>query len=367
MIAYAIITVVGLKVYAKGNGKAILFYSLSWLCNTIYILMESISIFLKIEILWKLSYTILSSSFIFWMLFIDYAFNDDISWKKFSIGIAYFTVLTFWTWYPTNNVSISFISGTYIIDIPQEFIYAILFDSYMLLFAGTFFYWAFSTYKSVPDNKKKESISMIIAGLVTIIGSILLIFTDFGLFIEMYDLISTLVYLSLISSSIISLIVIYRFPTIMHLLPYEVYELIVMSKGGVPYVQHKWSDKRMETALMTGLFSAITTIKESITDDLEVGRVREMVMENVVFLLESKYSPVTFALVTSKSSRDLKTSLSDFSSNFVKVFYDLLYDENGFIKNVNGNPSEYFKKDVVDDMIGKHFSNVPSLMGVDNE
>ena len=103
IIAYAILSTITLKVYSKDKGKTLFFYFLAWLSMTVYLTVEMTGFLLLDPFVWKMSYVVLSVSFVFWMLFIDYAFSDGISWKRFSIGAAYCSILVFWAFMPGNR------------------------------------------------------------------------------------------------------------------------------------------------------------------------------------------------------------------------------------------------------------------------
>jgi len=135
MVAYTVLSLVSLKVYTTDKGKTMLFYSLSWICNTAYLIVEMIGFILLNPIIWKLSYVILSISFLLWMLFIDYAFTDGISWKRFTIGAVYCAIFMFWAFMPGNIVTITSAMQPdgnllYIYTMPSELLYIILFDLY---------------------------------------------------------------------------------------------------------------------------------------------------------------------------------------------------------------------------------------------
>lgn len=367
MIAFSILSAVTLKVYSKVKGKILLFYSLSWLCNTIYLTVETLGFALLNPLAWKMSYVVLSLSFLLWMLFIDYAFADGISWKRFSVGAVYCAVFMFWALMPDNNVTITtqVQDGQllYVYDIPSELLYVVLFNLYTVLYSVTFVYWNVGTLRAIPDEKRTEARVMLTSGILMLVMSVLFFVMDLNIITEFKEEISTLTYVLFLFSSTFTTIIIYRFPKITHLLPYRVYRLLVMSKGGVPYVEYKWTEQEIHTVLLSGLFSAIGTISRNITEDasIKTGHVRSVRLDNMEFLMEPKYSPVTVGLVTSRTSNDLRDSLANFTDEFIEMYKTVLYDKDGFVAEID-NQLEVFKDDDIIPLIKRHFPNVPNYI-----
>ncbi len=369
IVAYTILSLLTLKVYLKSKGKTLLFYFLAWFSMSFYLIVEMLGFVFLNPFIWKMSYVILSVSFLFWMLFIDHAFSDGISWKRFSIGAVYCSVFVFWALMPGNSVEIttSVPDGQllYTYAVPAELLYIVLFDLYTVLYGSTFVYWNISTLKVIPDQKRKEAKIMLVAGVSMLVTSALFFVMDIGLIPVFKEEISMVSYILLLVGSVLSTAIIYRFPRITHLLPYTVYRLVITNKTGVPYYEHKWSPKEIELTLLSGWFAAVSTMVKSVTDEIEMGIVREMVFDKVVFLLEARYSPVTIGVVTSKSSKDLRNSIAEFSSDFVNFYYDTLYNKDGFPKEIKQNTTAIFLDADVERLIQKHFPNVPNYIAAD--
>jgi len=86
-------------------------------------------------------------------------------------------------------------------------------------------------------------------------------------------------------------------------------------------------------------------------------------MRKGILLTEMQYSPVNIGLLASKASKDLREALSKFSEEFVKVYYNEIYDKDGFPVNISVDKiSQVFAQEKVDEITNNHFSNVPSFI-----
>ncbi|MHA1793094.1 MAG: hypothetical protein ACTSVI_10650 [Promethearchaeota archaeon] len=343
----AIITVI------KKKTKTSTFFFLTWLFNALYLMLESMSLLTKDidlrTIIFKINYsTVLTAAFIFWLLFLDYALNDDIGWKKMAIAFGYSGLLFSLIWHPANKII--YTSDGMTIE-GLEFVFISLNNILLLMIVGTFSYWTIITFKKSPPTLKKYSIWMLIAGLSTLSG---IFFVIIGEMFLMYVLTQTGV--------IISSIIVYKEPKMTHILPYRCYRLIITSKGGTPYVQYNWSEHEVNTILLAGLFSAIGSMAKATLDELNVGSIKEVRLQNGIFLTETQYSPVNIGLLASKASKDLRISLQKFAKEFLEKYKTLLYNEDGFPIEVKQDPGKLFLKEDIQKLIDNNFSNIPSYV-----
>jgi len=247
IIIFAIATTIAAKMLIKSKGKVLLFFFLAWLVNAIYFVIDYLSITLGLAqefdlsvILFKIEYSIFFSiQLLFWLIFIDYAQHDELGWKKMSLGIGVLVIIFVWVWRPENTVTASLVLSaaepTLEFKIPSEGFFNYLVDAFIFLFAISFLYWSALTNRAAPEVIKKRSLAMFIAGILLFACSLSFIPIDSGLIdpnSELAFYMSTLTYIFLLASIIISTIVIYKEPKIIHLLPYKVYRLFISSKAG---------------------------------------------------------------------------------------------------------------------------------------
>ena len=363
VLACTVASIVTAKLWFKNKGKSLFFYLIWWILSTCYVLFENISIVFESQEIWKISYTLLSFTFLAWMIFLDYTFSVQIGWKRFSIGLGYAILFTTWLWRPENNVVITRVGLILNYEIPFEIGFLVLTDLYFLLLGISVLYWAIKTHDVAPRKYKKHMLAFVVVSILIIVTTTLnVMLNDLNMFPDdTKSIISLLLYASFLSVAFISMIVLYKAPLIVHLLPYTVYRLMINSKDGVPYYEKKWSDDEINVTLLAGLLSAIGTMTKGTLDNINTGKIQEVKLENAVMLIVDKYSPVTVSLIASKSSRDLRDSLDNFTTSFVGEYKNILYDSNGFSSVMKGDPNDIFKKSEISAIINKHFSNVPDF------
>lgn len=371
-IAFFIAAFISLKQFNKNKGKVLFFFLLTWMFNGVFFLLDAIGIALRSELIFKIQYSIFYPlQFTFWTAFIDYATTDSIGWKKISIAIGTWVAFFTWLWHPAFTITIvdtPLPDGTllidYIIPLEIEIVFRILLDAYTLLFALFMFYWNYLTYRAVPKSMKKDAMVMFLSGILLVVAAVLLFFGDFELIDNTLSFF--LMYIAMLTSVFLSTIVIHRNPKITYILPYSVYRILVTSKGGTPYIEYNWSEHEVNTTLLAGLFSAISMMAKGTLDKIETGRIKEVNFQNAIFLTETTYSPVNIGLLASKSSKDLRAGLSNFSSEFVKFYSKFLYNDDGL-------PAEFvdaqnvFKKEDYLELLNKHFGNVPRFVQQENK
>ena len=146
----------------------------------------------------------------------------------------------------------------------------------------------------------------------------------------------------------------------MSLLPYTVYKLIITSKNGPRYYTKEWVDSGIDDDMLAGLMSAIGTVVKNTLQKIKTGAISEIKMYKGVMVTEMRYLPINIVLIASRASGALRSSLEGFGEEFMKVFYNDLYDKDGFAKEVL-ECSSVFTEQRMDALIDKHFKNVPSF------
>jgi hypothetical protein len=216
-----------------------------------------------------------------------------------------------------------------------------------------YLYWAVNTFRKSPPALKKRARSLLLMSILMVVGLSIQFFAvgdlEFLLVIQ-----SILIVLIVIGT----LIIIKNEPRIAHLLPYTVYKLIVTSKNGPKYYTKSWADSGIDDDMLAGLMSAIGTVVKNTLQKIKTGAISEIKMYKGVMLTEMRYLPVNIVIVASKASGALKEALESFGEEFMKVFYNDLYDKDGFAKEVLDGTG-VFTDAKVEPLIAKYFKNVP--------
>ncbi|MBD3185977.1 hypothetical protein GF325_04030 [Candidatus Bathyarchaeota archaeon] len=354
-ILFIVVTIIALRMVFQKRTKALLFFSLTWLFMAVYFIVESISVLTGNPITYKINYSVfLPLALVLWLVFLDYTQNDEIGWKKMSIAAGMFLSLIIFMWHPESDVVFNDAAYPNYWQWSPSILadwYYVLSNGCILILCTSVFLWTLVTFLKAPKTMRNQTTALFVAGILMLAAAIL-IFLD----------VLMIVFIFLLSSTFISTIVITKNPKITHILPYTCYRLIITSKGGTPYFQHNWSEHEINTILLSGLFSAIGSMAKATLEELNVGTIKEVRLQNGVFLTETQYSPVNVGLLASKASVELKNSLAKFAKAFLDKYYTLLYNEDGFPVDIKKDPTEVFLKADMLELIEEHFSNIPSYI-----
>lgn len=115
------------------------------------------------------------------------------------------------------------------------------------------------------------------------------------------------------------------YPKLYYILPFKALRLIVINNNsGIPIFTYTWNSGRaiIDETLFSGMIQAIGTI---IKESLNHGDVQEVRLTKGVLLIQSNEQyPISCALASTKSSKILQDSLSNFHLRFVKKFAELI-------------------------------------------
>ena len=376
-VLFLVVSFIAASMAFKKKSKTLVFFFLTWLFVALYLLVEAVARALYdpglSPLLYKLSYSIfLPFCFIFWVLFLDYAQSDQIGWKKMALGIGVAVALFTWVWHPTNDVSFQILPGpTYKLIVPNYFAFWFIYNSIYVLLGVTGFYWTFTTLRKAPPELEEEAKRLNIGGIMLLLVPVLILLGELLPLLDqgsqdlrdIGDIMVIGALVLLVVGALISTVVITKEPKMTHILPYTVYRLLITNKTGTPYYDRSWSEHEINSIMVSGLLSAIGSFANETLKDVQAGSISEIRMRKGVLLTEMQYSPINIALLASKSSKDLRTGLENFGSEFTKKYYNHLYNEDGFPKNIPvPQIQEIFSEKEVEPLIRTHFSNIPSFI-----
>lgn len=212
----------------------------------------------------------------------------------------------------------------------------------LLLFIFIFitFYWGLKTWLNAPVLIRREALIFIMG---VVIGS------PIGLLAYLlYYLNPTFFIFSDIATSLGILTIcgaIFKEPKLLHILPFNIYRIVVKDNDGYPLFDHDWSESDIDDSIFTGFINAAQLMSEEVMK--MGGLVNIDLTEGLLILNESEL--ITVGLVTSKSSKLLRDALRGFSNDFEIKFQRELK------KSIRD------KKDYLTayDLIEKYFSNFP--------
>ncbi len=351
--ALIVISVIALGIYAKQKSRLLLYFFLSWVSFGVFIVMsDGIATVMKNVLLFQLSYAfIFPLTVIFWFAFVDEAMHEGLGMKKTIVAFIASTIVATFVFLVPGNFDP--VTGMY--DIPGVMgdIWLQAVNTIISLNGFAFLYWGINTYRKAPPVLKKKASNLLLMSILMAIG-LAIQFVAIGEFEFLLFIQSILLIFVVIGT----LLIIKNEPRIAHLLPYTVYKLIITSKNGPKYYTKSWAESGIDDDMLAGLMSAIGTVVKNTMQKINTGAISEIKMYKGVMLTEMRYLPVNIVIVASKASGALKESLEGFSEEFMKLFYNDLYDKDGFAKEVldaNGT----FTNAKIEPLIAKYFKNVP--------
>jgi len=364
-------SMISLGLYMKRRSKLLASFFVAWLTMAMYVLFTAISDLFESPLIARISDSMFPTlSLVFFLVFLDYAQNDQVSPKKMAFGFFVFAMIFTWVWYPANEIL--YINGTRFYSFYD--IYYQVQNVCLAALAFIIVYWFIITARSLPPSLVKLRPYLYIGSVFGLMASVPVfvanVFTDLVIFS----------FIGTVGIAFISTLAIRKEPRLVHLLPFKVYRLIISSKGGCLYYERQWCDIDVDSVMIAGMMSAINSfskgaLREKTDDDnlkdpslktgekFDAGAIYEMRLKKAVILSEMQYAPVNILLLSSKASKDLKVSLEDFSASFMQEFKSELYTKDGFAIEVTMADIDWvFGQEKIDRITNKFFSNISSFI-----
>jgi len=210
---------------------------------------------------------------------------------------------------------------------------------FLFYYVITYFSWSFLTWKRAP-SELKQLVNFLL------FGSILFSFVTatlyfLGTFIKIFN---SLGFITHSLGALFTIIVIWKEPKIIYILPFKAYRLLVIeTNAGIGLFKHDWAKLK---AIDENVFTMVLQAVGSILDELlKKGEVREIKMDRAILLIQhNKNFPVASVLVTTKSSKSLRYGLKKFNSEFIdkfKAHFGGLHEVSRF-KKARALVEEYF-------------------------
>ena len=203
------------------------------------------------------------------------------------------------------------------------------------------FYWGIKTLKNAPFLIKKEAylffLGIFFGSVVAFVFYVLYLIEPF------YILGSNI---SLLIGLIIITISVMIEPKLLYILPFTVYRIVVKDREGYPLFDHDWSKSEISENLFTGFINAIQLMSEEI---MNIGGLLDIQLKDGILILHESEN-ITVGLITSKSSKLLSSSVTNFTRDF----------ENKFEKVLKEGKKDMVEYESAHELIEKHFSNFPS-------
>jgi len=221
--------------------------------------------------------------------------------------------------------------------------FEVLEDFLVFLIFIPVFYWGLKTWLNAPVLIRKEA-------LIFFIGIIIAAPITASVFIFYYWDPSFILYSDIILGlgTFIMCIAIFKEPKLLYILPFTVYRIVVKDNEGYPLFDHDWSESDIDEPIFTGFINAVQLMSEEV---MKIGGLVNIdLAEGILILNESEY--ITVGLVSSKSSKLLRDSLTRFTNDFEVIFQ----------RNLKKSIRDKKEYATTYSLIEKYFSNFPSKL-----
>ncbi|MBY9015246.1 MAG: hypothetical protein KGD68_06095 [Candidatus Lokiarchaeota archaeon] len=242
-------------------------------------------------------------------IFIDLIKKERVSSIKITILLLIEITLLYLTFMPE---SMQIIPGYGVHNVGVLRIFQIIFLFYYVMI---YFSWSYLTWKRAP-NELKQLVNFLL------FGSILFSFVTASLyFLGTYvKIFNSLGFITHSLGALFTIIVIWKEPKIIFILPFKAYRLLVVeTNAGIGLFKHDWAKlKAVDENVFTMVLQAVGSILDEL---LKKGEIREIKMDRAVLIIQhNKNYPVASILVTTKSSKSLRNGLKKFNSQFIDKF-----------------------------------------------
>ena len=325
----------------KKNVRPLLYFGVSWLCYSLFFILEAFSyLLLNIEIA-KIQTILTVPSAILMVVYIDYTRKESLDVIKMSIVTGFGFIESFLI-FTEDSINIQKIDGEYYTIWTGNIF---LFSSFMqFLFIALLVYWMILTIKNIP--KELLYIKNLLIGGIIMLGPLALLLFVFSSDIRFLVLLSDL---SLMIGAIIVIYVLIKEPKIFYILPFTAYNLTVIHiNSGLQLFQHKWAEiETKEEALSAGMHA----LRNMSLNIIGLGDIMDLKVEKGV-LISYRTEHIMVGLVSSHSSKFLRRGIKNFAIEFDNIFHDEfssnLLDESKFLE--------------AEKLIEAHFTYLPSRL-----
>ena len=342
---FGFLFIFGAIIFKKGknvpNIKTYFYLRLFWINNSLFLLLEGISLlFLSATLHLIFPFTLISI-----LILLIFAANHSIK-KTISILSLIPTIII-----GTLMVYLSFQPGSitsgfeYYWGVPYPtFIWTgsyrilvYLLMTYMLFY---FSYWFLKIWINAPFEIKRIAFILLASSFLEISGiilSFLIIIDPSFLFIANL--------LGILGISIITVILI-KEPKLVFVLPFTPYGLIVKNKDNEKIFEYIWSKLNIKDINLSNIFSISYN---NDLNDIEMVQTLEIKLKDGIIIIY-KDELIAVGLIISKSSKLLKKLIEGFSREFQNKFRELLIEK-------ENDPNKYRS---ADELLEKYFSVFPS-------
>ncbi|TXT66914.1 MAG: conserved membrane protein of unknown function [Promethearchaeota archaeon] len=293
--------------------KPLYYLGLGWFFMGCVVLSEGFSyLFLNIPLA-RLSCILTFPTTLFSVIGIDQIIKEKVDGIKL-IPVFMIGGLLLYTIFEENIFVILVEKGsTTVFNSSISLIFVLLMLSFTIVL---YLFWTMKTFLKSPKILKKTSFLFFLGGLM--MGPIWLILSLFN-----SNIMQMIAYLCLAIGALLTVATITKEPKLLYILPFTVYRMIIYDENGLLLYSYQWIKSNFDLNLITGFLTALQSFSD---EALKKGKISEIILEEGVLILEQSHS-IIIGLLTSKTSKLLRTSLDKFFMEFQAKYKNIIEDE----------------------------------------
>jgi hypothetical protein len=285
----------------------LLFIKLGILGISLFYFIEAFSYLFLSEILAIISGILLFPTTVLILIGVNYIMREEVNTFSlvsiFCLGVILCVV--------------AFFPDAVIIEIEDRFTmiqlggwFKVIAELFHIIFIGIVGYWGIITWANAPFLLKNE------AKLFLIATSFLVARVLINLMVYLSPIWILGVQIAFASGIIMLTLVITNEPKIIFIFPFTLNRILVRDKNGYPLFDQDWSKSKINEQVFTGFLNAIQLMSDEVVN---LGGLLDIdLKEGILMIHESRY--VSVGLVSSKSSKFLRNSLTHFIEDFEEMF-----------------------------------------------
>lgn len=297
----------------KKKNNLIFLFSALWLLYSIYWFIDAGAHFFysKRLMTWAIVPELIAAPFI--IVFIELSRKEHVNPVNITVLIVIEFILLMVTFLLPLNENYEVIQGY---GVHNKGIIRIIQVIFLFYFVTQYFLWSFITWRKVPLEFKRSATWLLFGS--TLFSIITVLMYAMGGLIKIFN---SLAFFTNGIGAFITIIVILKDPKIIYILPFTAYRVLVVDTNeGIALYKYDWADiGEVEENIFSMVLQAVGKVLDEI---LKKGEVREIQMDRAVLLIQhDKNYPIASVLVTSKSTKSLRSGLRKFNDQFILKYY----------------------------------------------
>ncbi|MFW9952160.1 MAG: hypothetical protein ACFFKA_18720 [Candidatus Thorarchaeota archaeon] len=310
----------------KRNNRLLYLFSANWFFQAVVLFLDALAHFNYSPLMMGIAMIPYCIGIPCLFIFIDLVRKEHVNTITFTILIITLFFLIFFSFYPGGMIVIPDygVNSIGLLRVIQ-----IVWLGYYVLF---YFNWIFQTWRKAPRELKRITTYLLLGSIL--FSLVTAVMYTLGAFIRTFNPIGFIMHSI---GAIITVIVLWKEPKIIYILPFKAYRILVLDTGaGIALFKHDWAKlKNIEENIFSMVLQAVGNVLNEV---LKKGEIREIQLERAVLLIQhDEKFPIASIIIASKSSKALKFSLKIFHEKFISRFKNDLKNLHDVSKFVEAN------------------------------